>query len=134
MAFQRLREALTREERCAKPIGESRQGPAGVVAERLERRVERQSGADQKCKLTQKNRNVARSRQFSAMPATAGQDSRRRDLGIDRQVSQILDAPHHLLARRCIDFTNNDLSCMRNISRRQKSATNTGRRTDRIAR
>jgi hypothetical protein len=29
-------------------------------------------------------------------------------------VSQILDAPHHFLARRCIDFTDNDLSCMRN--------------------
>jgi hypothetical protein len=34
----------------------------GVVAERLKRCIERQSGADQKRQLTQKNRNVAGSR------------------------------------------------------------------------
>ena len=99
MMFQGLREAFARGDRCTQPIGEARQCLAGVFAERLERRFERQSGADQKCQLAQKNGNIARSRRLSGAPATAGQNSRCRDLGINRQVSQILDAPHHLLTR-----------------------------------
>ena len=41
MAFQGLREALARGDRCSQPIGETRKTLAGVVAERLERRFER---------------------------------------------------------------------------------------------
>ena len=112
MTFQGLREAFARGDRCTQPIGEARQCLAGVFAERLERRFECQSGADQKCQLAQKNGNIARSRWLFGAPATAGQNSRCRDLSINRQVSQILDAPNHLLTRRSLDLADDDFACV----------------------
>ena len=49
---------------------------------------------------------------FAERPATAGQNPRCRKLGLNRQMSQILDAPNHLLTRRSLDFADDDFSCM----------------------
>src|SRR5882724_2274354 len=112
MMLQGLGEAFAGGDRRAQPVGESRKGLAGVLAERLECRLKRQPGADQKRKLAQKNGNVVRSRQLSAAPLTAGQNPGCRELRLDRQMSQIFDAPHHLLARGRVDFADDDLSRM----------------------
>jgi hypothetical protein len=99
MTAQGIRKAFARGNRSTQPIGEIRKTLAGVAAECLERCLQRQSGTDQKRELAQKNRDVARTWCFHGASATAGQETRCCDLGIDRQVAKIFDAPQHLLAR-----------------------------------
>src|SRR5262249_5520922 len=83
---------------------------AGIVAQRLQRRLERQPCPEQHRQLPQEYRHVARTRRCTAARAARRQHARRGNLRLDRHMPHIFDAAEHLLTGWRVDLADDHLA------------------------
>ncbi len=112
MAFERLSEGVACRDRRAQVLDEGPQRLSGVFGQGLQRGLERQPRTDQQSELTQEDRDVARARRLLA--EAESREPLADDTRLDRQVTEIFDAPDHFLARGRLDLAGDHLPGGRN--------------------
>ena len=110
---ERFGKAVAAGNRCAQAVGKCRRRLVAVGAERLQCSIQRQAGAEQQRELAQQHGDIGGARRLRGQRPAARQHPGRGDLGVDRHVSEILDASQHLGARGRVDFAADDLPGVR---------------------
>ena len=109
--FKGFREAVARGDRCAQAVGESCQRLCLVSSLSVCSAASSVNPAPSRSASWCRRMETSRGRGgLTSRPSAASENSRGSELGIDGQVTQILDTPHHFFARWRIDFASDDLA------------------------